>query len=108
MIGRLAIRPRAVRDIDEQAAYLARHASEAVAVRFLGVLAEVMLRIMEMPELGPKWESDVPALRDLQFWIPKKFKNHMVFYRVAGDCIEIVRVLHGARDLERYLQEPEN
>ncbi len=100
MIGQLTIRPQAVRDIDAHASYLARHASDAVASRFLGMLASLMLRILETPELGPRWESDSPALQGLRFRSPRKFRNHLEFYRVTDDCIEIERVLHGARDLE--------
>lgn len=105
MFGGLTIRPRAVRDMDEQAAYLAQHASEAVAARFLEMLAELMARILEMPEAGPKWESAVPALQGLRFRTPRKFRKHLVFYRITDQSIEIVRVLHGSRDLEEHLQE---
>jgi plasmid stabilization system protein ParE len=69
------------------------------------MLAEVMMRIQEMPELGSPWESNVPTLQGLRFRIPRRFKNHVVFYRVTDDCIDIVRVLHGSRDLEKRLQE---
>jgi toxin ParE1/3/4 len=108
MIGRLTIRPLAIRDIDAHASYLAQHASEAVASRFLEMLASLMLRILETPELGPRWESDAPALQGVRFRNPRKFRNHLVFYRLTDDCIEIVRVLHGSRDLEKHLLESDD
>lgn len=30
---------------------------------------------------------------------------YSIFYRVEGDTVVIVRVLHGARDLERVLRD---
>jgi plasmid stabilization system protein ParE len=38
--------------------------------------------------------------------LTKPFHAHIVFYRVGGDVIEIFRVMHGARDLPRRLQQP--
>ena len=34
-----------------------------------------------------------------------RFRNHIVFYRPVADGIEILRVLHGARDLVSILAE---
>lgn len=33
------------------------------------------------------------------------FRNYLIFYRIQGDQLEIIRVLHGARDLELALEE---
>ncbi|MBI4604738.1 MAG: type II toxin-antitoxin system RelE/ParE family toxin [Planctomycetes bacterium] len=35
------------------------------------------------------------------------FEQHLVFYRPVEDGIEVVRVLHGARDLRAILGEEE-
>jgi toxin ParE1/3/4 len=32
------------------------------------------------------------------------FRNHLIFYRPIDDGIEIVRVLHGARDWQNLLE----
>jgi len=34
------------------------------------------------------------------------FGKILVFYRRQGDVLEIVRLMHGARDLPRRLKEP--
>ena len=33
------------------------------------------------------------------------FENHLIFYRVTEEAIEVFRVLHGARDIEAILSE---
>jgi plasmid stabilization system protein ParE len=38
-------------------------------------------------------------------WAPQGFPNHRIFYKVSGDDIEVIRFLHGAPDLPRYLEE---
>ena len=39
-------------------------------------------------------------------WRVQNFPRHLVFYRVmAGDRIQILRVLHGTRDLSRELSQ---
>jgi len=33
----------------------------------------------------------------------KPYRNYLIFYRVRKDAVEILHVLHGARDYERLL-----
>jgi toxin ParE1/3/4 len=33
----------------------------------------------------------------------RPFGNYLIFYRVGANAIEVVHVLHGARDYERLL-----
>ena len=37
----------------------------------------------------------------------KSHKGYVIFYAVAGDTVEIVRILHGARDIPRILRTDE-
>ncbi len=34
------------------------------------------------------------------------FRNHLVFYGIEGDVVEVVRILHGARDIPVVLIDP--
>lgn len=47
-----------------------------------------------MPELGRKRDELAPDLRSLPVG------RHIVFYRIVGEGVEILRVLHGAQDIE--------
>jgi toxin ParE1/3/4 len=40
----------------------------------------------------------------LRIWRIDGFPNHLIFYRPIEGGIEIVRVLHGARDIDAVLE----
>ncbi|MSU77306.1 MAG: type II toxin-antitoxin system RelE/ParE family toxin [Gemmataceae bacterium] len=39
---------------------------------------------------------------------PGRFKNHVVFYQVLEDAVEIIRVLHASQDMEQALHQMDN
>ena len=49
----------------------------------------------ENPRMGTSRDSMAPGLRSFPVG------NYVVFYRIVPEVIELVRVLHGARDLRR-------
>jgi toxin ParE1/3/4 len=101
--------PQAEHDLDEQATYLQQD-SPRVAIRFLEQAEKTFNALDGMPGMGTPYGSDHPRLLELRCFRVSGFKNHLVFYRPIEDGIEIVRVLHGARDirsiLERELLDP--
>jgi toxin ParE1/3/4 len=40
---------------------------------------------------------------EIRQWRIKDFQYYLIFYRIQDDRVEILRVLHGARDLEDIL-----
>jgi toxin ParE1/3/4 len=52
---------------------------------------------------GIAWVSENPATASLRWTRVKGFRNYLVFLRVVGRAMEVVRILHGARDLEPLL-----
>jgi toxin ParE1/3/4 len=54
--------------------------------------------------MGGLWESTNPALAGLRAWPIPRFQNCVIYYRPIRDGIEVVRVLHGAQDVERILE----
>jgi toxin ParE1/3/4 len=94
----LLIRPRAIVDIDDLSLFLAL-SSTRVALRFQKSVQQSMERIAKRPDLGALYDSDLPHLRALRFWAVRGFPNHLICYRQTGDGIEVVRVLHGARNI---------
>ncbi len=96
--------PLARLDLLEAVAYLAER-SEASARRFR-IEAEVTLsRLADLPGLGTRFDSTRPDLVDIRYLPISKFRNWIVFYRPILDGIEVIRVLHGARDLGAALSE---
>lgn len=98
-MSRLVIRQRADRDIDEQLVYLARQ-SPVVAERFLDSVDRTFQILASSPERGFAWSPD-----GIRVWPVREFQNWLIFYRPLEDGIEIIRLLHGARDVARQLEE---
>lgn len=105
MTARFSVSPAADRDLDDQAGYLARKAGLETALRLYDAAAATFERIARMPGIGERRESPNPRLAGLRVSRVEGFEQHLIFYRPAGDGIEIVRVLHGARDIDRILAE---
>lgn len=45
-------------------------------------------------------------LQGIRRWKVKGFPNFLIFYRSTDEGVEIIRILHGARDLDAIFQEP--
>lgn len=100
----LRILPRAEADTDEAADYHADHGSLEVGLRFLGAVKEAYDFICQNPEVGTRSLHRNRGLEGLRRWRVPGFENYLVFYRLVDDWVEIVRVLHGARDIDALLE----
>lgn len=85
--------------------HYARDAGLRVAQRFFAQAEATFTRLAGMPGMGTPYEHDHPALAGLRYFPVSRFGNYIVFYRPVADGIEIVRVLHGARDVASILAE---
>ena len=106
MSGKPAVfRERAQRDVDEAVGNYLAEAGWAVALDFINALEDACRRISEQPAGGsPRYahELDIPGLR---FRTVRRFP-HLVFYVEGETGIDVWRVLHGARDIPAWMQEP--
>jgi toxin ParE1/3/4 len=84
--------PEAEQDIDE-IAYLIGSDNYTAMVRWLAELKRAFQLLAEFPGLGPARPELRPDLRSFPIG------SYLIFYRAVADGIEVVRVLHGARDL---------
>jgi toxin ParE1/3/4 len=85
--------------------YYLREAGLRVADRFFTEADATFIRLAGMPGIGARYEHDHPALADLCCFPVSRFRNYLVFYRVVSGGIEVIRVLHGARDIDNILAE---
>jgi toxin ParE1/3/4 len=106
MTNRVAIRPRAERDLDQHFLYIAKH-NEPAAERFVLAARATLERLAAAPELGEIWQCANPALAGIRVWRLSGFENYLVFYRPIDDGIEVIRILHGARDIEAVFEREE-
>jgi toxin ParE1/3/4 len=92
---RLAYRPAPEADLNDIKNYIARDNS----VRALSFIREVRVtceRLADMPAIGHRTDLRAGVLAF-------RHGSYLIFYRALPDGIEVVRVLHGARDLSRLL-----
>jgi toxin ParE1/3/4 len=94
-------RPLARLDILELADYISRD-SLIQAERFIDAVEASLQRLLDFPELGAAWDYRT-RFKGLRVLGVHGFPNHLIFYRVRPDEIEVIRVCHGARDLKTLL-----
>jgi len=89
---RILRRPRAQADLDEIWDFIADD-SEERADSFIDLLDGKFQTLAQNPKLGRTREELAKGLRSFPVG------HYIIFYLPLADGIEIVRVLHGARDL---------
>jgi toxin ParE1/3/4 len=101
---RLITTPRAQRDIDEHALFIARENLDA-GLRFLDAIDRARTELARHPEIGAPRRFDSPTLSSLRVWPIPRFEHWLIFYRVDDSKLTVIRVLHGARDIPNILEE---
>lgn len=86
-------------DLVSCAAYLQLDSTET-AIRFLEAFDRTVEFLQQSPLIGEVCPYSNPLLEGIRVWRIQKFKNYLVFYRVLSNELEVVRVLHGSRDLD--------
>ena len=90
---------QALVDLADIADYLWQGTGEATSDRFLQAAEQAITDLAGMPGMGAPWESPHTKLTGLRAWPVPGFRKWLIFYRDLGHELEILRVLHGARDL---------
>src|SRR5687768_11846482 len=104
MSVRVLRRLKAAQDAEEIADFLAKDSLET-AVRFLENTEATLSGLASSPGVGSPFAADHPQLANLRFRRVKGFPKHMIFYIEHANAIEVVRILHGARDLDAELRK---
>ena len=105
MRRRTTRRPQAEADLTDQFVYYLTTGGAELAERFLAAVEAAAERLLETPGIGVKRSFHHPSLQGLRMHPVRGFERHLVFYRERDDGIEIVRVLHGARDIPSVMDE---
>lgn len=78
--------------------------SPAAADRFLVAAERTFRELRDEPGLGRRRDFSESHLADLRSWRIRGFENWLIFYRPVSEGVEIIRVLHGARDLDELFE----
>jgi len=82
-----------------------RWAIQLLPTSFLDAAESAFAQLARMPQMGSALYHPNPRLQNLRFWPVTGFRNYLVFYFPLSDGVEIVRVLHGAREWKQVLEE---
>lgn len=96
-------RPLVIRDLIELATYIAESNLDA-SDRFLASAEETFKQLDQMPQMGRLCQFSHPSLDGIRQRAVKGFRRYIIFYRATDLGIEIIRVIHGARDIEAILE----
>lgn len=100
------LKPKARQDLRELSEYIAQDSMDS-ALRFLDATEEAFALLLEMPEIGAAYEALTPEVTGVRRWHISGFPNHVIFYRPTATGIDILRILHTARDLDQIAIEDE-
>jgi toxin ParE1/3/4 len=75
------------------------------ADRFLTAANSTFRELAQNPETGVRRKFSGSRLDGVRSFRISGFENYLVFYQSGTGGIEILRVLHGARDLARFWTE---
>ena len=97
---RILLTAAAVADIEHVGDYIAKDNPER-AVSYITALEHRIAQFGTLPQGGrlrPEWGALVRST---------PFGSHLIVWRTAGDTVEILRVVHGSRDLTAlFRKEP--
>jgi toxin ParE1/3/4 len=102
--ARYVLRPKADEDLDQQAYYLATEASPETGHRFLIAAHETFALLSTHPQMGRPLRLRHRGLPTLRMFRISGFDKMLVLYIPLSSGIEVVRVVHGSRDLVAFLR----
>ncbi len=87
------------RDFDKIFDYTAHEFGMDQSVKYVSAFDDIFEQLLQNPQIGRERKEIRDSLRSITKG------NHVVFYRVLKDRVRIVRILHGSRDLPKFLPD---
>jgi toxin ParE1/3/4 len=97
---RIAFTDAALADILEQSDWYETQGDRSLAQRWEEAVTATLLRIAQRPRIGSRCSFTADELRGTRRLPVADFAKHLVFYQSRERKILVLRVVHGARDLE--------
>ena len=95
----------AQQDIDAAADHYLAESGVPLALRFVDAVSDAMQLIGRQPGIGSPRLAHEVGIEGLRSW-PLAGFPYLVLYLDHDDAVDVLRVLHGARDVPATLLEP--
>ena len=95
---RLVQRPRARRDILAIVGYIAER-NPTAARALLAAFRQALTSLRAHPEAGRRYAPEHAAFAGVRALPIPGFPDYLIFSRYDGATVEVIRVIHGARDI---------
>ena len=105
MIATVNKRPIAKRDLIRIGRYLREKESQDLASRFLQAAEESLAILARNPLMGSDRPTLIRGFPELQMFPISGFEKYLVFYQVTGNGIDVIRILHGSRDIGKVFRD---
>lgn len=102
---RVVLKNQAERDLRQIATDLLEYRGQDRAIQFLEAAEKSFDRLAQMPAIGKQCQLKHRRLADLRQWRVKEFEDYLIFYRITAMRVEVLRVVHGARDLRSIFKQ---
>lgn len=108
MTSSVTHRSQARLDLLEQFVYLGEHASVEIAERYYAAVDETCALLVKQPNSGIKHDSSIKRLESMRRFPVRSFDSYLIFYLPRPGGIDVIRVLHGARDIDNVFAGEED
>jgi len=92
-------------DLLEQFNYFVDHGGIELADRYFTAVEMTCRQLAAFPLSGAPYLAISPALNGVRRIPVTGFENYLIFYMVNATGIDVIRVLHGARDIDNIFAE---
>lgn len=99
----IAKNPRARADLVGCYVWIGERAGVENALRFLKAVDATLARLAQFPGIGAPHPTGHIRLAGLRCCRVSGFDRYLLFYRAPDERIELIRGLHGARDIRSIL-----
>lgn len=103
MTHQILKRPQARRDIEECFVHIAENDLD-IGVHFLAAVEDSLDQLAAFPFLGKVREFQNKRLDQIRSWHVKGFEAYLILYTVTEETIDVIRVLHGARNIDQIFE----
>jgi Plasmid stabilization system protein len=100
---KVLIRPQAWLDMERDMDYLKSKADDETAIRYYHAVRSAFRKLSRQPRVGrPRLELRPAGIRSWR--VDPPFQDWLIFYQLTDEGLDIIRVKHGAMDIQSLFE----